>query len=294
MFLLDKLYEDNANYPIDGDYIDKFLFYRSQKDDIDVDVCEINIDNYKQTNQLISQEARKNEQRSYNKSHKKFELVDNDQIYRGETIINCMQLLLQIVNYDNKDTIITSKDFEEIINGIKNSSVLANNPKMKELLNTFVEKCYCEGNFFAIPFIAGFSLNRAKGKLKQGGYEYTFVDSSDTYFKVCRNFFVNGQSGCQLTRLIDEKYYVWKTRYSGDGWKKFVSDNFFQDFMDCDGEPLRLWNKTSEGFEKDLERYLESAIRVLSNREKGIIEKRNVIVQNHEQVQENKVNVRYA
>lgn len=68
MFLLDELYKNNSNYPINGDYIEKFLFYRSQNDDIDVDVCEINIDNYKQMNPLISQEAKKTEQRSYNKS----------------------------------------------------------------------------------------------------------------------------------------------------------------------------------------------------------------------------------
>lgn len=209
------------------------------------------------------------------KSHKKFELLDNGQIYRGETIINCMQLLLQIVNYDNKDTLITSSDFEKISNGIKKSSVLANNPEMKKLLNTFVKKCYCEGNFFAIPFFEGFSLNTAKGKLKQGGYGYIFVDSSDTYFNVCYNFFVNGQSCCQITRLIDEKYGVWKERYLNNGWNTFVTDNYFQDFMDFDGRPLRLWNKTSEGFSIDLENYLKSAITVLSNREKRIIDFKN-------------------
>ncbi len=196
MFLLDELYKGNLNYPVNGDYIDKFLFYRSQNDDIDVDVCEIIIDQYKQTNPLISQAAKKIEQRSHNRSHKKFELSDNGQIYRGETIINCMQLLLQIVNYDNEDSLITSSDFDEIYYGIQKSSVLVNNSEMKSLLNMFVKKCYCEGNFFSIPFIEGFSLNQAKGKLKQRGYQYTFVDSSDTYFKVCYNFFVNGINAC--------------------------------------------------------------------------------------------------
>ncbi len=50
----------------------------------------------------------------------------------------------------------------------------------------------------------------------------------------------------------------------------FVSDNSFQDFMGSSGRPLKLWNKTDEGFAKDLEHYLRCAINVLSNREKRI------------------------
>lgn len=275
MFLLDELYKDNLKYPVNGDYIDKFLFYRSQNDDIDVDVCEINIINYKQTNSLIGKDALIIKQGSNNKSYKKFELSDKGQIFRGETLINCMQILLQIVNYDSEETLITSKDFEEISNGIKNSSILANNPELRKLLDLFARECYCEGNFFAIPFIEGSSLNTAKGKLKQRGYGYTFVDSSDTYFKVCYNYFVKGVCGCQVTRLIDEKYNVWKKRYLGNGWNTFITDNFFQAFMDSDGKPKQLWNKTCCGLEVDLENYLKNAIAALSTRSKSIIDFNN-------------------
>lgn len=179
-----------------------------------------------------------------------------------------MQILLQIVKYDNKDSLITVNNIDEICNGIKKSSVLFNN-EMRSLLNKFAEKCYCEGNFFAIPFKSGFSLNRAKAKLKLQGYQYTFVDSSDTYFKVCYDYFVNGQNVCQLTKLIDLKYEMWKERYRHN-WGLFISDNCFQDFMDLDGKPLRLWNKSEDGFSRDLKNYLRKAIDVLSKREERV------------------------
>lgn len=275
MFILDELYKNNMDYPINENYINKFLFYRSQDDDIDVDVCKINIENYKLLNPLISQEAIVNEQKNYNKSHEKYELIDNGQVYRGETIFNCMQILLQIVNYDNHDTLITSNDFDEIKQGIKESSVLSGNPNLEKLLNLFVEKCYCEGNFFAIPYIEGFSLNQAKGKLKKRGYQYTLVDSSDTYFKVCYAYFVNGENGCQVTRWINEKYDVWKKRYLGrENWGLFVKDHMLEDFMDSDGKPLSIWNKTRDGFAMDLENYLQNAIRILMEREKKIYERK--------------------
>lgn len=278
MFLIDKLYKDNPNYTTNDteNYIDKFLFYRKENDDIDIDVCETNIDNYKLTNPLINKDAKKVQQNVFNKSHKKFELIDNGQIYRGDTLINCMQVLLQIVNYDNEDTLITSSNFDEIKNGIKNSSILNNNPKLYKLLNEFVKKCYCEGNFFAIPYIEGYSLNQAKGKLKHQGYTNPFVDSSDTFFKVTYNYFVNGKSSCQLTKFIDEKYDILKKNYCNN-WNLFIEHNYFQDFVNLDGTPKYLWNKTDKGFAFDLENYLTNAISALSNREKRIIDYKNNI-----------------
>lgn len=269
MFFLDKLYGGKTEYPADKDFIDKYLFYRRQKDDIDVDVCRGNMEIYRGTNPLISRNAEIIKQREFNRSHQKFELSDNGQIYRGETIVNCMQLLLQIVNYDSKEEVIIAGDFEEIESGIKKSSVLADHFGMWELLNKFVEKCGCEGNYFAIPYKAGFSLNRAKGRLRQGGYGYTFVDSSDTYFRVCYDYFVKGQKNCSITKLIDEKYMIWKDRYAGH-WDVFIADNCFQNFMGSDKKPIKLWNKTDQGFSTDLKNYMEKAVHVLSEREKRI------------------------
>ncbi len=272
MFLIDELYKDNLEYKkIDSkNYIDKFLFYRSQDDDIDIDVCEINIDNYKLLNPLISLDAKKTEQKTYNKSNKKFELYDNGITYRGDTLINCMQVLLQIVNYDSKGKLITSKNIDEIKEGLKKSSVLNDNPEIRSLLNKFVEKCYSEGNFFAIPFINGFSLNQAKGRLKSEGYNNPLVDSSDTYFKVCYDYFNKGKCSCQLTNLIDKNYDIWKNKYSNN-WNLFIEHNCFCDFINNDGTVKKLWNKTDDGFTSDLKNYLNDAIIALTNREERII-----------------------
>lgn len=98
MFFLDKLFEDNQEYPNNGSVVEKFLFYRKRNDDIDVDVCEENVNNYKKTNPLINNNA---EIRLQKKSRKKYELIDGESCFRGETLINCMQIILQIVNYDN-------------------------------------------------------------------------------------------------------------------------------------------------------------------------------------------------
>lgn len=266
MFILDELYKEDKNYPITGSFCDRFLYYRGKDDDIDADVCIQNINMYYDTTPLISHDAEIRMQRDYNKSQKKYEIIDADYSYRGETIINCMQLLLQIVNYENTIERVTSSDIEKIKMCLKNSAILKKNPILEEKLETFVKKCYGKGNFFAIPFVDGYSLNRAKGVLKQSGNNYIFLDSSDTYFRVCYNYFVKGINACRLTKLIDEKYLNWKERYCGEkGWERFIEDNQFGGFVK-NGIPFKMWNNTERGFAKDLESYLDLAIKALSGR----------------------------
>ena len=85
----------------------------------------------------------------------------------------------------------------------------------------------------------------------------------------------NGENGCQVTRWINEKYDVWKKRYLGrENWGLFVKDHMLEDFMDSDGKPLSIWNKTRDGFAMDLENYLQNAIRILMEREKKIYERK--------------------
>lgn len=275
MYLLDELYKDNENYPVDGSFIDKFLFYRKQDDDIDVDVCEQNIKIYRSLNPLIKDSAEIVKQPRDNKLNKKYEIHDGNNIYRGETIISCMQLLLQIVNYTNPEEKIYSKDIDKISNDLK--LFISKNPKFENLLNQFAKKCYSEGNFFAIPFISGYSLNQAKGKLKESGRKYTFIDSSDTYFKVCYNYFTKGINCRELTEYIDKQYSVWKNRYcKKGGWESFLEDNQFHSFVD-NNEPKKLWNNTNDGFIKDLENYLNLAIKALTDREEIIIKHYNEV-----------------
>ena len=269
MFLLDELYKENQNYPKSGTMLEKFIFYRRNNDDIDVDVCKYNMENYLITNPCICKAAKIVKQPSYNKSKKKYQISDGKHIFRGETLINCMQVLLQIVNLDDEDTRILSGDYDEILNGINNSSIFAGNERMRELLNSFIEECYSEGNFFAIPFIHGYSLNNAKGRLKQKGFQESMVDSADTYFKVCFNYFTNGIVGCQLIKYIDGYYDVWKNRYTKN-WPQFVHDNLFQDYVNEKYIPIQMWKMNTGDITKDLEDYLENAISFLAKRRERI------------------------
>lgn len=272
MFFLDELYRDNQDYLKNRSTIEKFIFYRRNNDDIDIDVCKQNIENYIVTNPCISDAAKIVEQASYNKSKKKYQIVDGKNVFRGETLINCMQILLQIVNFDDEDTQIRSGDYDEILNGIKKSSILAGNERMCLLLNSFIEECYSEGNFFAIPFISGYSLNIAKGKLKQKGYQCCMFDSADTYFNVCFNYYTKGEVSCQLIKYIDGHYDIWKNRYINH-WSLFVEDNLFQDFVDDKYIPIQMWKMDTGDIKKDLEDYFERTIFSLSERRKRIVSK---------------------
>lgn len=271
MFILDELYKEDKMYPHTESYSERFLYYRNQKDDIDADVCYQLLELYCKTNPMISQKAVIVEQPSKKKTSSKYQIIDNDMIYRGETLINCMQVLLQIVNYENDLEKITTKDIDKIREGLKASTILKQNFQLRNKLEEFVMRCYGGGNFFAIPYVEGFSLNQAKAKLKQQGNRYTFLDSSDTYFKVCYNYFTKGTNCCQLTRFIEEKYINWKERYCVEGgWDIFIKDNNFSSFMN-NNEPIKMWNNTKDGFAKDLERYLDIAINALSEREKIVM-----------------------
>ena len=265
MFILDEIYKEDPDYPANGSYSDRYLYYRGKKDDIDADVCETYTKMYL-SHPLITSGA---EVRKQLGTTHKYEILDGTYVYRGETIINCMQMLLQIVNYENLCEKITSRDIDTIRKSLKESVILKENPGLREKIEHFVKLCYGEGNFFPIPFVSGYSLNIAKGRLKTRGNHYIFTDSSDTYFVVCYYYFVHHQSYCQLTRFI-EKYENWKERYCKEGgWEQFIKDNKFESFV-CDGKPIKMWNNTEKGFVKDLGNYLDMAIAALSEREKEL------------------------
>lgn len=263
MFVLDKLYQKDPNYPEKGSYIEKYLFYRAQKDDIDADVCEEYVNMYL-AHPIIGVHA---EVRRQPGTCNKYEITDGRNIYRGETLVNCMQILLQIVNYEKKQERIFSSDIDEIKQGLDYSTILNENPRLREKVEHFVCLCYGEGNFFPIPYEEGYSLNIAKGKLKSQGNNHTLADSSDAYFDVCYNYFNNKQIYCSLVRLIDEKYPVWKKRYcTTGGWETFIQDNHFHDFVSL-GVPKKMWDNTENGFVHDLESYLDAVCTALTKRE---------------------------
>lgn len=264
-FILDELYSADTEYPRKGSEIDRFLYYRKKGDDIDADVCKKNLEMYCKNNPELSSELEIVLQPKINKSKMKYQIIKDGQKYRGETLVNCMQLLLQIVNYENPIEKIVATQVDEIKELLQKSKILKENNGLKEKLNVFVRECYGAGNFFAIPFVEGASLNTSKGKLKEYGYNFVFSDSSYTYLKVCAEYFIEGRNICQLTKRIDEKYPNMKELYSGKkGFETFVSNNKFNSFFE-NGKPIKFWNNTGD-FIKDLNNYLDLAICALSTR----------------------------
>lgn len=263
-FIIDKMYKDNDEYPISGSYLEKFLFYRAAKDDIDIDVCKYIIETYIKTNPIFIDYEEKTIV-NQNGSENKYEIHADGEVFRGETFVNCMQVLLQIANYSQLDNV-GSNDIDEIKERILNSDIVDN-----KLLEEFIYQCYSEGNFLAIPYKEGKSLNRAKGRLKKAGYNYIFLDNPDTYLKVLTEYFKNGTLSCSLVKLIDKEYPCWKNRYraSAEGVECFIKDNNFEAFY-CGTMPVQFWNISSKGIKYDMNCYLQRITAALKKRKEDI------------------------
>lgn len=265
-FLLDRLYSEDKDYPANGNFLKKFLYYKGQiHDGIDADVSREMMEIYKKYPYFFDKKV--GETTIQPDSQKKYEFRADGICYRGETLVNCTQLLLRLCNYEQCNKLSTS-DIEEIERRLEQIGVLES-----DLLQRFVRLCYSEGNFFAIPYCGDSkgSLNLAKGLLKKTGYG---VDNHDCYFKVLADYFVNGTLSCKLVKLIDEeeKYSPWKNRYktgTEQGVEKFVSDHLFGAFFEGT-RPKEFWRMTERGFEYDVKNYLEQVNEALAERKKEV------------------------
>ena len=110
-FIIDDLYQGIPEYPKNETYLRRFLFYRKNKNDgIDVDVCKYNMDIYIKTNDIFK-DCLSLECRLQNYSKSKYEIHTEKEVYRGETLVNCMQVLLLIANYE-QNNLVLAKDIE--------------------------------------------------------------------------------------------------------------------------------------------------------------------------------------
>ncbi len=265
-FMLDELYSKDGKYPRSGGFTEKFLYYKFAKDDIDVDVCRKNIDIYLNNNPFFDGHAECVNQEN---SENKYQIKMDGRVYRGDTIFNCMQLLLQIVNASVELESFSQQDICENHNIIlKNSFFL----KERELIDKFVMNCYRPGNFCVIPYSEGYSLNLAKGRLKMTGHNgFIYRDSADVYFRVLYAYYTQGIKGVSLIRLLDEckDYEMWRTKYR-DNFVDYINDNKFHSFFDDKG-PKEFWKKTDDWM-KDITDYMSKVIEAVDSRTKKLVQ----------------------
>lgn len=247
--LMDLMYESDDNYNKLTNYIDKFLYYKEQKDGIDIDVCKYNIFIYGtcyQSIKLSNTSLISKQGTCRNKYELSIESENNKICYRGDTAINVLSLM-KLVNIED----------------IKDKELFA-------LMNDYAFLCYCVGNFYPIPFCfndeISCSLNLSKGTCKQNvlgkDANKLFGDSMYVYLQF-------------IYRLFE--------KYGGD-WKKYIENNYFQPFVvkdDKNNFPIDFWKTDENNRIGILKKYLESINSALRERNKIILEKVEKINSEH-------------
>lgn len=248
VFLLDYLFDKDDNYNKLNEPYEKFLYYRenAKRFKVDADVCLLNM--------LYFVEGWDNIRINSNKficlqkgSKKEYEIIcsrGNENVYfRGDTLVNCMQGILQIVNSIDSNNVLKSKDITGIKERLKQSQYIKDKNK-KELLNRYVILCYQIGNFLPIPYIKYSSLNRAKGGLQNKKVK----DNIDTYMEVLRKYcFGKLKCDVRLTKLLRKDYPWWiKENGKGRSWNSFVRRNYFRTFLNSKKKPIKFWNPRSD------------------------------------------------
>ncbi len=119
-------------------------FIREQDDCIDIDVCKYNMfiygtcyDNITTTSSSIL----------FKQKGEKYELLlnsyDDDISFRGDTAINCMSILMQIVKYENSCDI--TKKQTTVVNAMLKDSCLLKDNDLRNLLEKHAMLCYSVG-----------------------------------------------------------------------------------------------------------------------------------------------------
>ena len=262
LFLLDELYNKTysiENYPQENN-LEKFLYYKYQKNDgIDPDASEIMMKIHLDGNQLFDKDKSYYEKYAW----RKYQIINNGTYYRGDTIFNCMELLLQIANNYREGR----KNEKIDVNSLKKTDFYLRN---EDLINNFIYWCYNPGNMCVVPFSQrNSSLNIAKEYLSQPGYKYCIKDSADCFFRVLANYFTDTQTSKSKEKIEerldnDKKYRAWRERYHGH-IDKFISDNCFQPFFEGN-VPKPFFIISEEGFEADIKEYMKRVINALKER----------------------------
>ena len=282
--LLDLMYEMNEEYQKLNNYIDKYLFYREQKDSIDIDVCKYNMfiygvcyDNIETTAASIILKQKGEE----------YELLLNsyeDKLsFRGDTAINCMSILMQIVKYENSCDI--TKKQTTVVNEMLKNSCLLKDDDLRNLLEKHAMLCYSVGNFYPIPFKkferGRFSLNTAKGRCISEGYKDNYFD--DDMFVFLEDIYIyfveNGKTRDAVGERISNAYTGWIDYFGKgiDGWKRFVKVYYLDSFVDDNYYPVKFWRMTDKGFQIDLENYLKDVNLAIKERAELIMIQVNAV-----------------
>lgn len=282
--LLDLMYERNEKYQKLNNYIDKYLFYRDQKDNIDIDVCKYNMFIYGTCYENI---AITSSSIIYKQKGEKYELLlnsyDDDISYRGDTAINCMSILMQIVKSENSCHI-AKKQTDVVKEMIKDSCLLKDNG-LRNLLEEHAMLCYSVGNFYPIPFKKferGISsLNTAKRSCISQGYNGNYFD--DDMFVFLEDIYMYIVENGKIRDLVGERI---RNVYTGgigyfekgfEGWKCFVNTYYFNSFVDDNYYPIQFWKVTDKGLKIDLENYLKTVNLAIEKRSELIMTQVNAI-----------------
>lgn len=168
----------------------------------------------------------------------KYQLVSNDDIIRGDTMINLREIVLKLYGLNLLDEKITqNKDWKQ------------NEELIKECLNL----CYAVGNFFPIPYKPRKSLNSAKWsgcqeKIKIQDKEITIFDSFYMFLVHIYNCFsiINGNSNDKelvdnnaYSKLLLTNYRDWFKKFD-NSWDKFVEFNYLGMFVDKNNKPKKF------------------------------------------------------
>jgi len=268
MFILDELYINKygiESYPKDGDLLDKFIYYKYKKvGGIDPDASEEVMNIHLKSNLLFAGFQAYTE----NYAWRKYQIKCNDICYRGDTIFNCMELLLQIAGHYRKE----GKNQKIDIDSFKKTEFYTENRK---LINKFIYWCYNPGNMCVVPYSSKYySLNYAKEYLSQPGYKYCLKDSADRYFRVLCDYFTSAQTIGPVEKIVErleknDKFGAWRDRYH-DNIGQYKDDNCFQPFFEGNS-PKQFFVITDKGFEADIKDYMEKVITALKERTKLLL-----------------------
>lgn len=282
--LLDLMYETNEEYKKLNNYIVKNLFYRAQKDSIDIDVCKYNMFIYGTCYKNISTTP---SSIIFKQGGEKYELLlnsyDDNISFRGDTAINFMSILIQIVKYENSCDI-TKKQIA-VVNEMLKNSYLLNENELRNLLEKHAMLCYSVGNFYPIPFrkfVRGrFSLNTAKGRCITEGYKGNYFDDDMFVFleDIYWYFIENGKARDLVGERISNVYTEWIDYFGKgiEGWKHFVKVYYLDAFIDDKYHPLQFWKVTDSGMKTDLSNYLKAVNLAIEKRAELIMAQVNLV-----------------
>lgn len=241
---MDEIYkgEDYLSKNIYG----KFLYYRTQKDGIDIDSCKMLMPIYfKLLDNILEKEdivcERKSGSIGYELKNKKF----SNLYFRGDTAINCMSIIQQIVNIGIGQRICKTTIDEEIIKFLREDGW----EEIFKLLEVHIRLCYGLGNFYPIPHsYKSFCVNPGKDRLIKHGFLNQFDDDMSLFLQAIRCCYLRislcNTSVQNFMKIMEKSYAKYLELYGiGEkGWERYIKLNHFNAFVNNDLSVINFWN----------------------------------------------------